>query len=159
VLKGADAVVFVADSSIGKIEENRESLHNLGENLREQGLALENLPFVLQYNKRDLPHVHSIAELEAALNPWHAPAYEAAAAGGKRVYATLHAVSRLLFQRLVNDLRQQPGRPAGAPAMAGAQPAPRPPAPQVGPMAAPAPVSHAPVPGRAPARAGRPPVP
>ena len=69
VLKGADAVVFVADSGLGKMDENRESLRNLDENLREQGLSLDTLPFVLQYNKRDLPQVYSIEELKQALNP------------------------------------------------------------------------------------------
>src|SRR5262249_15350122 len=102
VLKGADAVVFVADSAIGKLDENRESLHTREENRRERGLALETLPFVRQYNKRDLPQVHSVEEMNAGLNPWGVPAYEAAAASGKGVYETLHAVSRLLFQRLMN---------------------------------------------------------
>ncbi len=116
VLKGADAVVFVADSGLGKMPENLESLHNLDENLREQGLALETMPFVLQYNKRDLPQLHTIEELEEALNPRRVPSFEAAAATGRGVYETLHAVSRLLFQRLMNDLRPGGGRAGVAPA-------------------------------------------
>jgi signal recognition particle receptor subunit beta len=115
VLKGADAVVFVADSGLGKMDENQESLRNLEENLREQGLAIENLPFVLQYNKRDLPQVYSVQELESGLNPRGIPSFEAAAASGQGVYETLHAVSRLLFQRLMNDLRPQQGRQAASP--------------------------------------------
>jgi hypothetical protein len=121
VLKGADAVVFVADSGLGKVPENLESLHNLEENLREQGLAIENLPFVIQYNKRDLPQLHSVEELETALNPRRVPSFEAAAATGRGVYETLHAVSRLLFQRLMKDLRpggSRPGGPAATPAPA-----------------------------------------
>jgi signal recognition particle receptor subunit beta len=141
VLKGADAVVFVADSGLGKMDDNRESLRNLDENLREQGLTLDNMPFVLQYNKRDLPQVYSVDELEAALNPRSVPSFEAAAASGKGVYETLHAVSRLLFQRLVNDLRPNAGRPGAAPALAPAAPAGR--APQ-------APAGHPTAPARAP---------
>jgi hypothetical protein len=114
VLKGADAVVFVADSGLGKMDDNLESLRNLEENLREQGLALETMPFVLQYNKRDLPEVYSVEEMQVALNPRGVPSYEAAAASGQGVYETLHAVSRLLFQHLVRDLRPSAGR--GAPA-------------------------------------------
>jgi signal recognition particle receptor subunit beta len=123
VLKGADAVVFVADSGIDKMEGNLESLRNLDENLREQGLMLEGMPFVIQYNKRDLPNVYSVEELEQTLNPRGVPSFEAAAASGHGVYETLHAVSRLLFQRLLTDLR--PGGRA-ATAAAGAQSAPGP---------------------------------
>jgi mutual gliding-motility protein MglA len=144
VLKGADAVVFVADSGLGRVPENLESLHNLEENLREQGLAIENLPFVIQYNKRDLPQLHSIEELETALNPRRVPSFEAAAATGRGVYETLHAVSRLLFQRLMNDLRPGGVRP-GAPATTSvpAQPATATPLAGLVPAAAPAAVRPA----------------
>src|SRR5438132_522250 len=69
VLKGADAVVFVADSEVGKMDENRESLANLRANLAEYGVRLEEIPWVLQYNKRDLETKFSVEELNAALNP------------------------------------------------------------------------------------------
>ena len=114
VLKGADAVVFVADSTQGRIEENRESLNNLRQNLEEHNLSLDSIPWVIQYNKRDLPKVHTIAELEEALNPSRVPHYEAAAATGRGVYETLHAVSTALFQRLVQELK--PHAPNVAPA-------------------------------------------
>ena len=153
VLKGADAVVFVADSGLGKMDDNRESLGNLDENLREQGLALDTIPFVLQYNKRDLPQVYSIEELDAALNPRGVPAFEAAAASGKGVYETLHAVSRLLFQRLVHDLRPNAARPGQAAAPAAAPPQAAPPPPVARTRPAPA---AAPTPG-APARPAAPP--
>src|SRR5438094_2606659 len=65
VLKGADAVVFVADSDPAKIDENQESLGNLRANLTEYGVRLEELPWVLQYNKRDLPNACSIEDLNA----------------------------------------------------------------------------------------------
>src|SRR6267142_444152 len=68
VLKGADAIVFVADSAIGKMDENIESLQNLRQNLSDYGLRLEDIPWVLQYNKRDLPNVYSVDELNASLN-------------------------------------------------------------------------------------------
>jgi hypothetical protein len=132
VLKGADAVVFVADSGLGKMDDNRESLHNLEENLREQGLSLESIPWVIQYNKRDLPQAYSVQELEAALNPRGVPSFEAAAASGQGVYETLHAVSRALFQRLMTELRPAPGRQGAAapgvsaPAPVGAAPTARP---------------------------------
>jgi len=167
VLKGADAVVFVADSGLGKMDENRESLQNLEENLRELGLSLTTIPWVLQYNKRDLPQIHSIDELERALNPTGTPSFEAAAASGQGVYETLHAVSRLLFQRLVNELRPASGGRATAvtpaPAPSAAAPAGHGQAPLARP---PAPPAHAPVPQPAPSRsssrqadlvAGRPP--
>lgn len=119
VLKGADAVVFVADSTAGKLAENAESLRNLEENLRENNLSLDSIPWVLQYNKRDLAQIHSIEELQSALNPRGVPHFEAAAATGRGVYETLHAVSRLLFQRLMSELRpnvpRTPGMPAAQP--------------------------------------------
>ncbi len=105
VLKGADAVVFVADSTEGRIHENLESLNNLRQNLEEHNLALDTIPWIIQYNKRDLPKVHTVQELEQALNPQGVPYYEAAAATGRGVYETLHAVSNLLFQRLLKELR------------------------------------------------------
>ena len=58
VLKGADAIVFVADSEVGKMEENKESLGNLRANLAEYNISLDSLPWVIQYNKRDLPNLY-----------------------------------------------------------------------------------------------------
>src|SRR5215813_6080906 len=69
VLKGADAVVFVADSQVGKMEENKDSLANLKANLAEYKLSLDDTPWVIQYNKRDLPNVYTVDELNAELNP------------------------------------------------------------------------------------------
>ena len=138
VLKGADAVVFVADSTLGKLEENLQSLRNLEENLRENSLSLDSIPWVIQYNKRDLPQVHTIDELQRTLNPRGAPCFEAAAAAGQGVYETLHAVSRLLFQRLHVELGRHAnlsGAKAAAEARAGA------PEPSLPPPAAPVPVA------------------
>jgi signal recognition particle receptor subunit beta len=77
VLRGVDGVVFVADSQPDKLDENIESLMNLQENLEEYGYNLDEMPLVIQYNKRDLPGVMSVAQLEERLNPKGWPYYEA----------------------------------------------------------------------------------
>ncbi|MCA9759833.1 MAG: hypothetical protein KDA27_28810, partial [Candidatus Eisenbacteria bacterium] len=100
VLKGVDAVVFVADSKRGKMDENVESLENLKENLREHGLDVNTIPWVLQYNKRDLPEVYSIQELDQVLNPMKVPTFEAVATNGNGVIDTFKGVSRLLLKKL-----------------------------------------------------------
>jgi hypothetical protein len=109
VLKGADAIVFVADSEVGKMEENKESLANLRANLAEYGLTLDSIPWVLQYNKRDLPNVYSVDELNAELNPAGVPSFEAVASEGKGVFETFRGVSHLLMEKVTKDLRRTPG--------------------------------------------------
>jgi hypothetical protein len=109
VLKGADALVFVADSEVGKMEENKESLANLRANLAEYGLTLDAIPWVIQYNKRDLPNVYTLDELNAELNPGHAPFFEAVASEGKGVFETFRGVSHLLMEKVTRDLRRSPG--------------------------------------------------
>ena len=69
ILKGVDGVVFVADSQIDRMEANQESMQNLYDNMAEYGYDLTKMPFVIQYNKRDLPTAAPINELQAALNP------------------------------------------------------------------------------------------
>ena len=69
ILKGVDGVVFVADSQLERMEANQESMQNLYDNMAEYGYDITRMPFVIQYNKRDLPNAASIAELQAALNP------------------------------------------------------------------------------------------
>jgi signal recognition particle receptor subunit beta len=69
ILKGVDGVVFVADSQIERMEANIESMQNLYDNMAEHGYDLTRMPFVIQYNKRDLPNAAPIGELQAALNP------------------------------------------------------------------------------------------
>jgi len=85
VLQGVDGVVFVADSQREMINSDMESLKNLMDNLSSYGKKLEELPFVLQYNKRDLRNVAPVAELDTALNFLHVPAFEAVAPNGKGV--------------------------------------------------------------------------
>jgi signal recognition particle receptor subunit beta len=107
VLKGADAIVFVADSEVGKMEENKESLANLRANLAEYNLSLDQLPWVIQYNKRDLPNVYTIEELNDDLNPGgKVPFFEAVATQGKGVFETFRGISHLLMEKVTRDLRR-----------------------------------------------------
>ncbi len=94
ILKGVDGVVFVADSQIERMEANVESLDNLRENLSEQGYDLATLPYIIQYNKRDLPHAAELHEMRHQLNPGSAPDFEACATVGTGVFETLKAVAR-----------------------------------------------------------------
>jgi signal recognition particle receptor subunit beta len=100
ILKGVDGVVFVADSQIERMEANLESLENLRENLHEQGYDLDALPYVVQYNKRDLPNVASVQELTTLLNPNKVPDFEATATTGAGVFDTLKAVAKLVLTEL-----------------------------------------------------------
>jgi len=100
ILKGVDGVVFVADSQIERTEANIESLENLKTNLSEQGYNLDKLPFVMQYNKRDLPNVADVAELRELLNITNVPDYEAVARTGVGVFETLKAVAKLVLTEL-----------------------------------------------------------
>lgn len=99
VLRGVDGLVFVADSQPDKMDENIESLANLEENLREYGYDLSQLPFVLQFNKRDLPGVLSLEELNARLNPRSVPYFEASATLGKGIFDTLKLIIKLVLDR------------------------------------------------------------
>ena len=107
ILRGLDGVVFVADSQRVRLDADVESMEDLHDNLAEQGQSLAGLPFVIQYNKRDLPDVATLSELRAALNPAGAPEIEACAASGQGVFETLKAVAR----RVLLDLKS-PARPA-----------------------------------------------
>jgi signal recognition particle receptor subunit beta len=100
ILKGVDGVIFVADSQIERLEANQESVDNLRTNLAEQGYSLEKIPYVVQYNKRDLPNVVDVDELRALINPMGVPDYEACARTGQGVFETLKAVSKLVLTEL-----------------------------------------------------------
>jgi hypothetical protein len=100
ILKGVDGVIFVADSQLERLEANQESVDNLVTNLAEQGYVLEKIPYVVQYNKRDLPNVVDVAELRPLINPMNVPDYEAVARTGQGVFETLKAVSRLVLTEL-----------------------------------------------------------
>jgi len=100
ILKGVDGVVFVADSQIERMEANLESVENLRVNLAEQGYDLSKIPYVVQYNKRDLPNVATVEELRRLLNPTSVPEYQAVAPTGVGVFDTLKAVAKLVLTEL-----------------------------------------------------------
>lgn len=100
ILKGVDGVVYVADSQVERLDANIESMHNLYENLAEYGYDLRQIPFVVQYNKRDLPNVSPVSELDQHLNPDRVPAYEAVATKGVGVFDTLKAIAKLVIKSL-----------------------------------------------------------
>jgi hypothetical protein len=106
VLKGADGVIFVADSQRAMLDADLESMTNLRDNFSEQGVNLSDFPMVIQYNKRDLPDVLSVGELNAALNPRNVPSYEAVAMTGEGVLKTFTAISKLVLQ----DMQKYPER-------------------------------------------------
>lgn len=99
VLRGVDGLVFVADSQREKMDDNLESLHNLYDNLKEYGYDKNDLPIVIQYNKRDLPDVLTVPELEAALNPDGFPFFEAVAVNGGGVFDTLKHVIKIVLDK------------------------------------------------------------
>ncbi len=136
VLKGVDGVVFVADSQRDMMESNIQSLKNLEANLEEQGRKMSELPVVLQYNKRDLPNLLSIKELDAALNPQGWAHFEAAAISERGVLETLTAVCKLVLKDL-RDTHEAPKKPA-KPAGPKPQPKPRLDVPPAPPAARPA---------------------
>ncbi len=104
VLQGVDGVVFVADSQREMANSNMESLKNLIDNLSSYGKKLEELPFVIQYNKRDLRNAAPVAEMDSGLNFLHVPTFEAVAPAGKGVTETLVGISRMVFAHLRRTL-------------------------------------------------------
>lgn len=100
ILKGVDGIIFVADSQIERLEANQESVENLRTNLLEQGYDPDAIPYVVQYNKRDLPNCVETSELRALLNPRNVPDFEARARTGEGVFDTLKAVSKLVLTEL-----------------------------------------------------------
>ncbi len=153
VLKGVDAIVFVADSKRGKMDENIESLQNLRENLREHGIDLDKMPWVIQYNKRDLPDVYSIEELERTLNPGKVPSFEAVGTTGVGVFETFKAMSRMLLKHLAHEIGVRVvASPSSPPAVAEAHPPAAAEAPPPIPIAAPPPPTIALAPHPLPVR-------
>ena len=105
ILKGADGLIYVADSQESRNEANIESLENLEQNLAEHKFSLEKMPFVVQYNKRDLPNVMPVADLRSQLNPRGVPDFEATAKTGVGVFDTLKGLAKLVLSQLA---KQQP---------------------------------------------------
>lgn len=113
VLRGADGIVFVADSAVDKMEENIESFKNLEDNFTEYGYKIENIPTIIQYNKRDLPRVLSIDELNRQLNKYNLPWSEAVANKGTGVFDTLKKIGSAVVDGL--DKRYSRAGPSARP--------------------------------------------
>ena len=120
VLQGADGIVFVADSQWTMLPKNLESWQSLRENLAANGIPFENLPVVIQYNKRDLPDILSVDAMEEALGFSAYPHVEAVAREGQGVTETFKLISKLTFLDLLKRLQgRQPAEVGSAPPLAG----------------------------------------
>jgi len=106
VLKGADGVIFVADSQRAMLDANLESMANLRDNFADQGIDVSDFPLVIQYNKRDLPDILSMDELNDVMNPRKVPYYGAVAMTGDGVLKTFTSISKLVLQ----DMQKYPER-------------------------------------------------
>lgn len=100
VLNGADGIVFVVDSQAEKFEENVQSIAELEMNMRRIGKDMSNFPFIIQWNKRDMPSALPVNVLERYLNRRRVPSFEAIASDGKGVFATLRAISKNVMAHL-----------------------------------------------------------
>ena len=92
ILNGVDGIVFVADSQFKRLEANMDTLDDLKINILRKKHSLEEFPWVIQYNKRDLGNVAPMPYLQLKLNKWDVPAFEAAASNGEGVFETLKTV-------------------------------------------------------------------
>lgn len=108
VLRGVDGIVFVADSQYEKMAENVESFANLEENLKSLKLNLTDIPYVLQFNKRDLPNIAPVEYMEYLLNnrDVQVPSFQASAAKCEGVFETLNMITRLLLHKFINESRK-----------------------------------------------------
>ncbi len=104
ILNGVDGVVFVADSQFDRLEANLETLNDLENNLRQDGHKMDEFPWVIQYNKRDLPNVAPIQYLQLKLNKYNAPYFESVANKGQGVFETLKAVINLVVANVRKKL-------------------------------------------------------
>ena len=104
ILNGVDGIVFVADSQPHRMEANIETLLDLESNLKADGHSLENFPWVIQFNKRDLPGAAPMDVLEKKLNFFNVPTFEGIAVKGDGVFNTLKSVINLVVQKVQNEL-------------------------------------------------------
>ena len=124
VLRGADGIVFVADSRWAMLPKNLESWQNLKDNLRANGLSFETIPIVIQYNKRDLEDILTVEAMQEALGFSSYPSVEAVASAGRGITETFKLVSKLTFVDLLRRLQGRKPEEAAPPAT-GSSPAPR----------------------------------
>lgn len=108
VLKGADSVVFVADSQPSMVDSNRESFQNLLDNLQENQIDYNQIPIIIQYNKRDIPGVLPVPQLQEKLDFYTYPWVEASALNGEGVMETFKLVSKITARHLVNKVKGKP---------------------------------------------------
>jgi signal recognition particle receptor subunit beta len=106
VLKGADGVVFVADSQKDMAKANKEAFEQLKMHLSENGLNPDKMPIVLQFNKRDLKNIMNFEEMDKALNPGNIPFFEAIATEGVGVEDTLKSISKLVVNNILTQLTE-----------------------------------------------------
>ncbi len=99
ILKGVNGVIFVADSQEARAESNVESLEELETNVAVHGYDFDELPMVLQYNKRDLPELLSVADLDRMLNTAGCMRFEAVARKGIGVFETFNAVAKQVLDK------------------------------------------------------------
>jgi len=104
ILRGVDGLVFVADSQVERMEANIESLQGLERNLSEQGYDLSKVPLVMQWNKRDLPNIVPVEDLQFQLNKRKVPSFEAVATSGQGVFETLKMVSKSVLLNIKGGL-------------------------------------------------------
>ncbi|HET7275668.1 MAG TPA: GTPase domain-containing protein [Longimicrobiaceae bacterium] len=104
VLKGADGVVFVADSKGNRQDDNVESFRNLQTNLLEQGVDPREFPICFQYNKRDLPDAASVGSMDRVLNYRVLPRFTGTAARGDGVFETLRGITELVLRRVATRI-------------------------------------------------------
>jgi signal recognition particle receptor subunit beta len=100
VLRGVDGVIFVCDSQWEKMRENLESFRNLQENLASYGYSLETTPYVVQYNKRDLPAIAPVDYMRYVLNPRQVAEYEAVAIRGEGVFESLSCICGMVLAQM-----------------------------------------------------------
>ena len=104
ILNGVDGVVFVADSQFDRLEANLETLNDLENNLRQDGHKMDEFPWVIKYNKRDLPNVAPIQYLQLKLNKYNVPYFESVSTQGTGVFETLKAVINLVVANVKKKL-------------------------------------------------------
>ncbi len=139
VLTGADGVVFVADSHAERMEDNLVSLKDLEDNLRYYGKKIENTPLIIQYNKRDLPDVLPLEELNQRINRLNIPHFESVAVVGKGVFDTLTMICRLVLRAIENGVEARrgvnvPDRAPAIPSVKGLRPEKGPAVPEAPPV-------------------------
>ena len=109
VLKGADGIIFVADSAEDRRESNIQIWEELKQTLQEYGTPLKTLPHVMQYNKRDLPNAMPIEQMQSDLNEYGVPYFEAIASQGKGVFETLDALVKMIVKKITEKSKTKVG--------------------------------------------------